>query len=353
MKRYKELENLSVKERIETFRAEPVTPADELAKKGILQRMELLCMQIQADVCENVEKLEPNGKRFHVDKWSRAEHGGGGVTCVLQDGDVFEKSGIGVSVVHSKLTPALQNMMRARGHKLSSASPDGVLPFSVVGVSCVTHPINPYCPTVHFNYRYFEVQTADGIESWFGGGTDLTPSYIIEEDIKHFHQAQKDACDLSGPNVYAKFKKWCDEYFVVKHRGPNGECRGAGGIFYDDVTGDFNETGKVDYEAGYNHQVACSSAIFDSFFPIVAKRMDTPYTDREKEWQQIRRGRYVEFNLVYDRGTKFGFNTPGARIESILMSLPLTARWEYENNPEEGTPEHKALMIFQNPIEWV
>jgi len=288
-----------------------------------------------------------------VDKWSRAEHGGGGITCVLQDGKVFEKSGIGISVVHSKLNPAMQQAMRSRGHKLKPPQDGDSLPFSVVGVSCVTHPISPYCPTVHFNYRYFEVQTADGPECWFGGGTDLTPSYIIESDIRHFHNAQKEACDRSGPDVYKKFKEWCDKYFVVTHRGPAGECRGVGGIFYDDVIGDFKNEGKSDYEAGFRHQMSCGSAICDSFFPIVEKRMHTPFTQKEKDWQQIRRGRYVEFNLVYDRGTKFGFSTPGARIEAILMSLPLTARWEYEHHPEEGSPEHEALMIFQNPKDWV
>lgn len=352
MERYEQLEKLSVKERLESFRAEPVSSGDSLEKCGIFQRMELLCMQIQADFCNRIEELEV-GRTFKVDKWSRSEHGGGGITCVLQDGEVFEKSGIGVSVVHGSLKPQMQTMMRSRGHILTSSGEDENLPFSVVGVSCVTHPTSPYCPTLHFNYRYFEVQTANGVEAWFGGGTDLTPAYIIESDIKHFHTKQKEACDRSGPNVYSKFKEWCDKYFVVPHRGPSGECRGVGGIFYDDVTGDFSESGKSDYEAAYRHQMSCGSTICDSYFPIIQKRMETSYTKSEKEWQQIRRGRYVEFNLVYDRGTKFGFNTPGARIEAILMSLPLNARWEYENHPEEGSPEHQALMIFQNPREWI
>lgn len=159
--------------------------------------------------------------------------------------------------------------------------------------------------------------------------------------------------NFSGPEVFAKYKKWCDDYFKVTHRGPNGECRGVGGIFFDDVIGDFHGTGNPDYEKGFMHQVSCASSICDSYFPIIERRLNSVFTDAEKEWQQIRRGRYVEFNLVYDRGTKFGFATPGVRIESVLMSLPLTARWEYQNEPIEGSEEAKALEVFQNPKDWV
>merc|ERR1719383_291914 len=272
---------------------------------------------------------------------------------VLQDGEVFEKSGVGISVVHGKMNPQMAAQMRSRGHKLRPPVEGEPMPFSVVGVSCVTHPINPHCPTVHFNYRYFEVQTADGIEAWFGGGTDLTPSFINEEDIRHFHRSQKNACDISGPEVHDKFKKWCDDYFRIPHRGPGGECRGVGGIFFDDVVGDFDGNGQPDYDRAFRHQMSCASSICDSYFPIIKRRLNEPFTESEKEWQQIRRGRYVEFNLVYDRGTKFGFATPGVRIESVLMSLPLTARWEYQNEPTEGSPEHRALEIFRNPIDWV
>lgn len=358
MDRFLDLEKKSVEERVETFRSVPVTDVEKLKKGGILQRMELLCMQVQADFCGNIERIEKKAgseASFKVDKWERKDHGGGGITCVLQDGKVFEKSGVGISVVVSKLNPKMQEAMRTRGHKLTPPNEGDTLPFSVVGVSCVTHPVNPHCPTIHYNYRYFEVETADGIEAWFGGGTDLTPAYINEEDIKHFHNTQKKACDRSGPGVYDRFKKWCDEYFVNTHRGPNGESRGVGGIFFDDVTGNFSEDkeGKPDYEAGFRHQMSCGSSICESFFPIIERRINSPFTKEEKEWQQIRRGRYVEFNLVHDRGTKFGFATPGVRIEAVLMSLPLTARWEYEHHPEEGTKEHEAVMIFQNPRNWV
>lgn len=353
MERYESLDQSDVSEQCRQFRAAPITPVSILSERTILHRMEMMCMNIQNDFISNIERLESSGKNFQVDEYKRPNNTGGGITMVLQDGVVFEKSGVGVSVVHGNLTPGQQTAMRSRGHKLTTTNEGDSLPFSVVGVSCVTHPTNPHCPTLHFNYRYFEVTTANGVEAWFGGGTDLTPSYLNDEDIIHFHSMQKRACDQSGEKVHSKFKKWCDDYFRVNHRGPSGECRGVGGIFFDDINGDFDDVGQADYERGFRHQMLCGSSICDSYFPIIERRKDKEFTEYEKEWQQIRRGRYVEFNLVYDRGTKFGFATPGVRIESVLMSLPLTARWEYQNDPAEGTDEWKALQVFRNPVDWI
>jgi len=198
-------------------------------------------------------------------------------------------------------------------------------------------------PTAHANYRYFE--RGDGSVPgswWFGGGADLTPSYLFEEDARHFHQTHKDACDSFDPSFYPRFKKWCDEYFFIKHRG---ETRGVGGIFFDDLH-------DRDSDTLLSFATACANAFVPSYIPLVERRKDMAFTDAQKEWQQLRRGRYVEFNLVYDRGTVFGLRTAG-RIESILMSLPLTARWEYCNEPIEGSPEEKMLGVLRTPCSWV
>lgn len=202
-------------------------------------------------------------------------------------------------------------------------------------------------PTVHLNYRYFETANADGTTNawWFGGGTDLTPNYLFDEDAIHFHRTIKDACDKHDREYYPRFKKWCDEYFSVKHRG---ETRGLGGIFFDDL-----DEGEKDQENLFSFIQDCCTSFIPSYLPILEKRKDMPYTEREKAWQQLRRGRYVEFNLVHDRGTAFGLNTPGARIESILMSLPLTARWQYMHEPEAGSREDRLVSVLKKPVEWV
>ncbi|MCD7447102.1 hypothetical protein HAX54_023131 [Datura stramonium] len=211
----------------------------------------------------------------------------------------------------------------------------------------VLHPKNPFAPTVHFNYRYFETDApkdAPGAprQWWFGGGTDLTPAYIFEEDVKHFHSVQKGACDKFDASFYPRFKKWCDDYFYIKHRG---ERRGLGGIFFDDLN-------DYDQEMLLSFSTECANSVIPAYIPIIEKRKDTPFTDEHKAWQQLRRGRYVEFNLVYDRGTTFGLKT-GGRIESILVSLPLTARWEYDHQPAEGSEEWKLLDACINPKEWI
>eukprot|EP00123_Amoebidium_parasiticum_P014842 comp22667_c0_seq1/m.34995 comp22667_c0_seq1/g.34995 ORF comp22667_c0_seq1/g.34995 comp22667_c0_seq1/m.34995 type:complete len:412 (-) comp22667_c0_seq1:302-1537(-) len=325
------------------YMAEPLTANLQATNKDspMRQRMEDMVMRTQAEIVRAVEKMDGKGK-FHVDKWERKE-GGGGVSCVMQDGAVFEKAGVGVSVVYGKLPPAAAAQMRARGKKLG----DGDVPFFATGVSLVFHPHNPNTPTVHLNYRYFEVRNEDDpskpIAWWFGGGADLTPSYLFEEDAVHFHKTLKDACDRHDKSYFPKFKKWCDEYFYITHRQ---ESRGIGGIFFDDLD-------DKDPELLFSFVTDCAKSFLPSYLPIVQKRKDLAFTPEMKRWQQLRRGRYVEFNLVIDRGTKFGLATPGSRIESILMSLPLTARWEYMHEVEANSPEAKLMQILKHPRDWV
>lgn len=268
--------------------------------------------------------------------------GGGGVSCVLQDGKVFEKAGVNVSVVHGYLSEEAIQQMRSRGKDMKTK--DGKLPFCAMGVSSVIHPKNPHVPTIHFNYRYFEIEEADGNKMWwFGGGTDLTPTYLNQEDVVHFHQTLKEACDVHSPGFYPKFKKWCDDYFFIKHRG---ERRGVGGIFFDDL--DSPSRDEI-----FQFVKSCAKAVVPCYIPIVNKHKNDAFSPEEKMWQQLRRGRYVEFNLVYDRGTKFGLATPGSRIESILMSLPLTARWEYMHVPPPESREAEILNVLREPKDWV
>ncbi|XP_076806206.1 oxygen-dependent coproporphyrinogen-III oxidase, mitochondrial-like [Clavelina lepadiformis] len=328
-----------------SFMAAPVTSIENLLKcpTSTATKMELLIMEIQASVCRAIEALEGGDKKFIVDKWSKDNNTGGGVTCVLQDGEVFEKAGVNVSVVHGSLSEGAEKQMRSRGRNFVRHD-DGTLPFVAMGVSSVVHPTNPYCPTVHFNYRYFEVTSADGEKTWwFGGGTDLTPMYLDENDVRHFHSELKKACNKHGNDLYPKYKKWCDEYFTIPIRG---ERRGVGGIFFDDVEG-------PDADSAFAFVKSCAESVIPSYIPIIAKNKHKSFTPENKQWQQLRRGRYVEFNLIYDRGTKFGFQTPGARIESILMSLPLTARWEYMHTPKLGSQEYKLLKVLKEPKDWV
>ncbi|XP_023670550.2 oxygen-dependent coproporphyrinogen-III oxidase, mitochondrial [Paramormyrops kingsleyae] len=323
------------------FMSMPVTDVKLLRqKKGETSTsMEMLIMETQAAFCRALEEVD--GGKFKVDRWERDE-GGGGVSCVLQDGEVFEKAGVNVSVVFGHLTEEAAKQMRSRGKTLKGV--DGKLPFRAMGVSSVIHPKNPHIPTVHFNYRYFEIEEADGSKQWwFGGGTDLTPVYIDQADIVHFHSTLKEACDKHHPKFYAKFKKWCDEYFFIRHRG---ESRGIGGIFFDDLD-------SPSQKEVFAFVKSCAETVVPCYLPIVRKHLNDTFTSQEKDWQQVRRGRYVEFNLVYDRGVKFGLATPGSRIESILMSLPLTARWEYMHEPPKGSREAQILEVLRNPKQWV
>nr|XP_020452393.1 LOW QUALITY PROTEIN: oxygen-dependent coproporphyrinogen-III oxidase, mitochondrial [Monopterus albus] len=331
----------SILERCRGFMSPPVTDISVLQgrKDDMRTRMEMLIMETQAEFCRALQEVD--GGKFQVDRWERKE-GGGGISCVMQDGKVFEKAGVNVSVVFGYLTEEAAKQMRSRGKVLKGK--DGKLPFCAMGVSSVIHPKNPHIPTVHFNYRYFEIEEEDGTKQWwFGGGTDLTPVYINKEDAFHFHKTLKDACDKHHPQYYPDFKKWCDRYFYVRHRG---ETRGIGGIFFDDLD-------SPSQEEVFNFVKSCARTVVPCYLPIVSKHLNDSFTAEEKDWQQIRRGRYVEFNLVYDRGVKFGLATPGSRIESILMSLPLTAKWEYMHEPAKGTQEAEMLEVLKNPKEWV
>lgn len=326
---------------VSKFMAEPITSKDTLVANAddMKVKMELLIMKIQADFCRSLEDQENFGKKFTVDRWERQE-GGGGITCVLQDGDVFEKAGVNISVVHGSLPKGAIQQMRSRGKQLA----DGELPFFAAGVSAVIHPRNPMIPTIHFNYRYFEVTDSAGNKQWwFGGGTDLTPYYLDEKDATHFHQTLKDACDEHDESYYPKFKEWCDKYFYIPHRN---ECRGVGGIFFDDLD-------TPDQERAFNFVSTCAHSVVPSYLPLVQKHKNDSYGDRERQWQLLRRGRYVEFNLIYDRGTKFGLYTPGARYESILMSLPLTAKWEYMHKPAADSKESEITHVLKNPRDWL
>lgn len=336
-----EEEDTEIAEKCKTFMSPPCTDVTALQhrKEEMCTRMEMLIMDTHAEFCRALEEVD--GGKFKVDRWERKE-GGGGISCVLQDGRVFEKAGVNVSVVFGNLTEEAAKQMRSRGKVLKGK--DGKLPFCAMGVSSVIHPTNPHIPTVHFNYRYFEIEEGDGTKQWwFGGGTDLTPTYVNKEDGAHFHNSLKEACDKHHPQYYPDFKKWCDRYFYIPHRG---ETRGIGGIFFDDLD-------SPSQEEAFSFVKSCAHTVVPCYLPIVQKHLNDPFSPEEKDWQQVRRGRYVEFNLVYDRGVKFGLATPGSRIESILMSLPLTAKWEYMHEPPKGTLEADMLEVLQNPKEWV
>ena len=290
---------------------------------------------LQDKICSALEQVD--GKAvFFEDRWERPE-GGGGKTRVIANGNVFEKGGVNTSVVFGDVTDAMKTALKIDGAQ-----------WFACGLSLVVHPVNPFVPTVHCNYRMFELynENDEVLDRWFGGGTDLTPYYLFEEDAKHFHQTYKDVCNRFDPSFYGKFKKVCDDYFVNFHR--NNERRGIGGIFYDYQRPDH----KFEVDFWMNFGKACGDAFVQAYIPIVEKRKSAPYTAENKHWQEIRRGRYVEFNLVHDRGTLFGLKTNG-RIESILMSLPPTVRFEYDYQPKPGTEEDKLLQACLHPKNWV
>lgn len=291
-------------------------------------------LDLQQQITAALEKVDGKAS-FLKDPWVR-EEGGGGLSMVISDGNVFEKGGVNTSAVHGPLPAAMQQAFGV-----------GESNFFACGLSLVIHPRNPYVPTVHANWRYFELYDKDGkkIDSWFGGGSDLTPYYVFEEDGRHFHQTLKDAMDPFGAELYAKYKEHCDNYFINKHR--NNEARGIGGVFYDYL----RPKDQQDAERLVDFQKSNGDSFVKAYIPIVERRKDTPYGESEQFWQEIRRGRYVEFNLVHDRGTLFGLKTNG-RIESILMSLPPRARWEYNHQPEEGTPEAELLKNLK-PRNWL
>lgn len=288
---------------------------------------------LQAKIVEAIELVD--GKNFLQDSWQRPE-GGGGTSCLLEEGNVFERAGVGFShVMGNKLPPSA-----------SAAHPEAAgRPWEAMGVSLVFHPRNPYIPTVHMNVRFFVAKAqnkADADIWWFGGGMDLTPYYGFEEDAVHFHRTNKAALDAFDPAYYPKFKKECDEYFYLKHRK---EPRGIGGIFFDD----FSELG---FEKSFEMIRAVGDSFLNAYLPIVQRRKDTPFGERERDFQAYRRGRYVEFNLVYDRGTLFGLQSNG-RTESILLSMPPIVKWRYDWKPENGSAEARLYTDFLINKDWL
>ena len=300
---------------------------------------------LQHRICLALEEVDGKAK-FFEDEWKRVE-GGGGKTRVISNGNVFEKGGVNTSVVFGEVTDSMRAQLKFFPPPPGEAG-RGPEKWFACGLSLVMHPLNPFVPTVHCNYRMFELYDEKDkmTDRWFGGGTDLTPYYLFEEDAKHFHQTYKNVCDAFDGSFYPEFKKECDNYFVNWHR--NSERRGIGGIFYDYK----RAAEKQPAEFWMNFGKACGDAFISAYIPIAEKRKKIIFTDQHKHWQEIRRGRYVEFNLVHDRGTLFGLKTNG-RIESILMSLPPTVRFEYNYQPAPGSEEDKLLQACLQPREWV
>ena len=290
---------------------------------------------LQNHICAALEACDGKAK-FIEDAWQRPE-GGGGKTRVITNGNVFEKGGVNTSVVWGDVTETMRKGLQINGAK-----------WFACGLSLVIHPLNPFVPTVHANYRMFELYDDNDelIDRWWGGGTDLTPYYLFDDDAVYFHLTYKNALETFDKSFYSDFKKLCDNYFVNTHRG--NERRGIGGIFYD------YKKANQQYDVSFWMSLAkaCGYAFTEAYIPIVNKRKNTVYNERQKHWQEIRRGRYVEFNLVHDRGTLFGLKTNG-RTESILMSLPPTVRFEYNYQPQQGSEEDKLLQVCLHPKDWV
>jgi coproporphyrinogen III oxidase len=295
-----------------------------------IDQVKAYLQKLQDHLCAEIELLD-GAATFKHDPWQRPA-GGGGESRVLSGGGIFEQAGVGFSHVFGNEMPP-----SATKHRPELAGKQ----FQAVGVSLVLHPVNPYVPTTHANFRFFSAGEKNPVW-WFGGGFDLTPYYPFREDVVHWHQAAKAACDPFGDDLYPRYKEWCDRYFFLKHRD---EARGVGGLFFDDLN-----------EAGFEKSFAFLRSVGDSFLaayaPIVLRRSDHPFGDRQREFQLYRRGRYVEFNLIYDRGTLFGLQS-GGRTESILMSLPPQVRWEYNWQPEPGSPEEDLYLNYLKANDWL
>ncbi len=289
---------------------------------GRFKAMETFILKLQSKICGELEKID--SKKFIEDKWQRDE-GGGGISKVISDGNIFEKGGINFSSVNGILPGSIAKQANTEEGE-----------FAVCGLSIIIHPYSPKIPTIHMNIRYFEM--ANG-KSWFGGGIDLTPYFPFEEDFKFFHSKMKKACDSVINDSYFNFKKYCDEYFTVKHRN---EMRGIGGIFFDYLPGN---------EKHFELIQSVGNSFLDSYLPLVNRRKNEKFTNNDKEFQLIRRGRYVEFNLVYDRGTLFGLKTNG-RIESILVSMPPEVKFIYNYEPSKNSPQEKMMKYYQ-PFDWL
>ena len=289
---------------------------------------------LQDRITDAIEAQEGKAK-FKEDLWTRPE-GGGGRTRILENGEVIEKGGVNISAVHGPLPKSMQAYFKV-----------GDVDFFACGLSLVLHPKNPMVPTVHANWRYFEMydKTGELIEQWFGGGQDLTPYYLFEDDVIHFHSICKRACDEHHPQFYTEFKKKCDSYFYNSHRE---EARGVGGLFFDYLKKD----SQFSLDERYNFVTTVGDSFLEAYLPLLEKRKEMAFTPEQRTWQEIRRGRYVEFNLVHDKGTLFGLRTNG-RIESILMSLPPKVQWQYNHQPEDGSKEAQMLEVLKNPRNWV
>ncbi len=290
--------------------------------------------KLQDKITSKLAKVDGES-RFVEDTWER-DGGGGGRTRVIENGAVFEKGGVNISAVHGELPDSMKNYFKVETGQ-----------FFACGLSLVIHPKNPFVPTVHANWRYFELYNSEGEvqDQWFGGGQDLTPYYLFEEDAKHFHQVCKKACDLHDDDFYFQYKKKCDDYFWNAHRD---EARGVGGLFFDYLRP--NE--KFSAEKWYDFVTEVGDHFLEAYVPIVEKRKNMDFSAAQRAWQEIRRGRYVEFNLIHDKGTLFGLKTNG-RIESILMSLPPHVQWHYNHQAETNSPEEELITVLKNPREWV
>jgi len=290
--------------------------------------------QLQDTITAKLEEIDGKAT-FQEDIWKRPE-GGGGRTRVIENGAVFEKGGVNISGVHGELPDSMKAYFKVKEGN-----------FFACGLSLVLHPKNPMVPTVHANWRYFELYDEQGeiVDQWFGGGQDLTPYYLFDEDAVHFHQVCKTACDKHQPTFYDTYKKRCDEYFWNTHRN---EARGLGGLFFDYC----KATPEMNMQQWYDFVTEVGNSFLSCYVPIVIKRKDLDYTKEQRDWQEIRRGRYVEFNLVHDKGTLFGLKTNG-RIESILMSLPPHVQWRYDHQPEKGSEEERLLHVLKAPKAWV
>lgn len=290
--------------------------------------------QIQDEICRALEAVDGKAK-FEEEKWER-DGGGGGRTRIIQNGNIFEKGGVNFSAVHGQLPEQMQRALKVDKDE-----------FFATGVSIVIHPNHPLVPIIHMNIRYFEMPAVDGAEPvrWFGGGIDLTPHYVIDADAQYFHNQLKAVCDKFNTGFYPKFKPWADDYFFIKHRN---ETRGIGGIFYDKLVA----TDELSWETIFEFSKALGRSFIPTYTELVNRNRDKPFTDDQQQWQYQRRSRYAEFNLVYDAGTKFGLETNG-RIESILMSLPPTAKWLYNYQPQSGSEEERTLSLLKKGINWI
>lgn len=314
-------------------RQTPLSSGEGLGERTIKDTFYLYIQTLQDTITAKLEEVDGEAK-FREDVWERKE-GGGGRSRVMENGKVFEKGGVNISAVHGRLPKSMQAYFGV---------PEA--DFFACGLSLVIHPLNPMVPTVHANWRYFEMYDKEGrlMDQWFGGGQDLTPYYLFDEDAIHFHSTCKKVCDQHDKEFYGKYKAQCDSYFWNAHRN---EARGVGGLFFDYC----KATDKMSMQDWYSFVSEVGHSFLDAYVPIVQKRKNLPYTQKQRDWQEIRRGRYVEFNLVHDKGTLFGLRTNG-RIESILMSLPPHVQWVYDHHPEKGSEEERLLNVLREPREW-